>query len=185
MLKKALSAGLAALACFVLIQTAGAEKLQKEMKIGDVTYPKGTEVGYYKSGELKWANPPRPLTVQGMRCAANEEIRFYRSGKLESFRLTTQTTIGGIKCPANYLVELYESGKVRTAPLAESTVVQGIRVNSRDFVGFSEDGKLVMIVIQHPVEIKGKRYYPNLMISLDGNGNVTETKKLRADAYYR
>lgn len=185
MFKRILSVGIAALALFVLVQAAGADVLQKDTKIGDVTYPKGTDAGYYRSGKLKWAHPTRPLTIQGMKCAANEEITFYESGKLKTFRLTTQTTIDGIKCPANYLVGLYESGKIQLAPLAEMTTIQGIKIGSRDFVGFSEDGKLIIIMIQHPVEIKGKRYYPNLKIHLDGNGNVTETKKMRNDVSYR
>jgi hypothetical protein len=185
MFKRTILIGLMALVLFVSITTAGAETLQEDTKIGDVTYPKGIEVGRYGSGKIGWVVLKRPLTIQGMKCTANEEIDFYESGKLKAFRLASQTTIGDIKCPANYGVKLYESGKVWVAPLAESATIQGIKVNSRDFVEFSEDGKLITIMIQHPVEIKEKKYFPNCEIYLDGNGNVTGTKKLRSDAYYR
>jgi hypothetical protein len=56
-----------------------ADVLDKDLKIGDTVFPKGTQVGYYKSGKLYWAQPKRPVTVGGLKAAANYNIIFYPS----------------------------------------------------------------------------------------------------------
>ncbi|HRZ67007.1 MAG TPA: hypothetical protein P5521_02625, partial [Candidatus Omnitrophota bacterium] len=66
---------------FVCSALCAADVLDKDQKIGDTVYPKGTQVGYYKSGKLYWAHPKRPVTVDGLKAAANYNIIFYPSGK--------------------------------------------------------------------------------------------------------
>lgn len=181
------SAGLVAVIAALSIACGApcaADILDKDLKIGDTVYPKGTQVGYYKSGKLYWAQPKRPVTVNGLKAAANYNIIFYPSGKLKQIRLATSAVIDGRKCAANYLTELYESGRIAVCPLAEPTTIQGIKLNNRDFAIFSEDGKLAGMMIHQPVTIKGKKYMPNCEIYLDEKGDVKEVKKLADGVHY-
>ncbi|MFA5336509.1 MAG: hypothetical protein WC324_06290 [Candidatus Omnitrophota bacterium] len=180
------TAAVSFLAALILAYCAlcAAEVLDKDLKIGDTVYPKGTQVGYYKSGKLYWAQPKRPLTINGLKCAANYNVIFYPSGKIKQIRLASSAVIDGRRCAANYLTELYESGKLKVCPLAEPAVIDGIKLNNRDFAFFSEDGRLAGMMIHQPVTIKGKKYMPNCEIYLDDKGNVTEEKKLADGVHY-
>lgn len=161
-----------------------AEVLEKDMKFGDTVFSRGTQVGYYKSGKVYWVHPKRPVTVNGLRAAANYNIVFYPSGKVKQIRLASQTVIDGKKCAANYLTELYESGKLYIWPLAEPTTIEGIKLHNRDFAILSEDGNLMGMMIHQQVTIKGQKYMPNAEIYLNPDGTVKEVKQLESGVHY-
>ncbi|MBU4488267.1 MAG: hypothetical protein KKI13_04290 [Candidatus Omnitrophica bacterium] len=148
-----------------------AEILNANTTVQGITFPKGTDIYFYKSGKPRSAIIPYDQVIQGIPCAKGT-IWLYESGKLKNATLAQNEKIQGIVCAKNRQALFHESGKLTQAILAGDQKIQGILFNDGTEVCLSEEGRLLVVVLAQEQEIQQIPCAKGSQIHLSGTGKL-------------
>ena len=83
MFKKAILITILAISVVTFVKGVRSEILDADTTVQGITFPKGTDISFYESGELQNTRLAEDQEIQGIKCAKGTNVYFYESGEFE------------------------------------------------------------------------------------------------------